>query len=153
MAKLIKNNSAKGGCDDIGFLNGILYNSNIETFVPLQSLNEVYKDYFTSISKGKTFDSQGKLLTLRDLNKISLVVSDLTKARIGDIIVFDELITKKDGTKVAGKSDKKKIAVIVEDVNCNKEFGTNQKQSLGNITVVWMNEEKKAVLVTVAAIN
>lgn len=142
--KLIKNNTAKGGCDDIGFLNGILYNSNTETFVPLQSLKEIYKDYFTSISKGKTFDSKGKLLTLRDLNKISLVVSDLTEARIGDIIVFDDLITKKDGTKVAGKSDKKKIAVIVEDINCNKEFGTNQKQSLGNITVVWMNEDKGA---------
>jgi len=142
--KLIKNSTTKGGCDDIGFLNGILYNANIDTFVPLQSLNEVYKEYFTSISKNKSFDSRGKLLTLKDLNKISLVISDVTKARIGDIIVFDELITKKDGTKVAGKSDKKKIAVIVEDVNCNKEFGTNQKQSLGNITVVWMNEEKGA---------
>ncbi|SEP86995.1 hypothetical protein SAMN04487977_101666 [Treponema bryantii] len=140
--KLIKNIAAKGGCDDIGFLNGILYNSNINTFVPRKPLSEIYAEYKTSISKGTNFDSSDKFISFADLNKISLVVSDLTEAKVGDIVLFEEIINKMDGTIVSNNLKNKKIGIIVEPVQCNQSYGSNQKKTLGDLTVIWMNKEK-----------
>ncbi|BDC92598.1 hypothetical protein [Treponema bryantii] len=142
--KLIKNIAVKGGCDDIGFLNGILYNSNINTFVPRKPLSEIYAEYKTSISKGTNFDSSDKFISFADLNKISLVVSDLTEAKVGDIVLFEEIINKKDGTIVSNNLKNKKIGIIVEPVQCNQSYGSNQKETLGDLTVIWMNKEKGA---------
>ena len=140
--KIIKNNNAKGGCDDIGFLNGILYSSNIKTYVPVNTLDKIYNEYLNSISNSTSYEIGEQLISFSDLNKISMPVSDLTEASVGDIIIFDKTATRNNGNSVS--EIKKKIGIIVEPVICNQVFGTNQKQSLGNLTVIWMNEEKGA---------
>ena len=142
--KIIKNNSAVGGCDDIGFLNGVLYSSNIKTYVPINKLDRFYSDYIKSISNSTYYGADGQLISLNDLNKISMLVSDVTEAEIGDIVVFEAINTTLNGNIVSGSQNKKKIGIIVETGKCNQRYGENQKDSLGDLTVVWMNEEKGA---------
>lgn len=144
--KLIKDNTAEGGSDDIGFLNGILYKAEIKTYVPQkESLKEIYEEYTKAILEGKVLEKREKLISFQDINNISVIVSDVTEARAGDIVIFEREEKKKDGQNVSKKFENKKVGIIVEDIESKAEdYGTNQKKLLGEIKVVWMNEEKGA---------
>ncbi len=144
--KLIKDNTAEGGSDDIGFLNGILYKAEIKTYVPQkESLKEIYEEYTKAILEGKVLEKREKLISFQDINNISVIVSDVTEAQAGDIVIFEREEKKKDGKNVSKKFENKKVGIIVEDIESKAEdYGTNQKELLGEIKVVWMNEEKGA---------
>ena len=144
--KLIKDKTAEGGSDDIGFLNGILYKAEIKTYVPQkESLKEIYEEYTKAILEGKVLEKREKLISFQDINNISVIVSDVTEAQAGDIVIFEREEKKKDGKNVSKKFENKKVGIIVEDIESKaEEYGTNQKKLLGEIKVVWMNEEKGA---------
>ena len=75
-----------------------------------------------------------------DLSKYSLLISDVNDARVGDLVFFEYAPIQQGFTNIQGK----KCGIIVETPNVNEEFGTYQKESLGNLSVIWMNEDRGA---------
>ncbi|BDC93196.1 hypothetical protein [Treponema bryantii] len=105
-----KSSIRNSGCDDIGFLTSILINSNIRQENALPD----------------------------DINKYSLIISDVNQVQLGDIVVFEQQVKEE-----SRNHSNLKYGIIVEK-NTTSVIGYNQKDLLGNISVVWMNEDKGA---------
>ena len=145
--KDIEKNEINLGCDDIGFLNGIIYLSNSKV-KPYKSglLKSNYDNYKNDVNdykknkrkykqENKIFPNIENTISIEDLNKISIVVGNITKVAAGDIVVFDDLIEKSDGNTI---NSNKKVAVIVDPVN---DKATSTIKSPDELTVIWMNKE------------
>ena len=73
-----------------------------------------------------------------DLEKHSIVVSDVSEARKGDVVLFESYAEDQNNNQKVLKID---YAVIAENVVCNEVYGTNQTNSLGSISVYKLKEK------------
>ena len=78
--------------------------------------------------------------SFNDISKYSLLISDVNDARVGDLIFFEYDTMQQGFSNIQGQ----KCGIIVETPKVNEGFGTYQKSSLGNLSVIWMNEENGA---------
>lgn len=132
------------GCDDIGFLNGILYSSFKSGDIKVRDndkLVDTYDQYEKEIKDLKKKDSnipvmKNVIKSFNDdeLNKISIVIPELKDVKAGDIVFFTKKEQKHNEIDI---NTKKKCAVIMEDGNISKKVEDFQ--------VIIMDEEKGAI--------
>ncbi len=132
------------GCDDIGFLNGILYSSFKSGDIKVKDndkLTDTYDQYEKEIKDLKKKNNNIPVmknviqsLEYDELNKISIVIPELKDVMAGDIIFFIKNDYKRNERTI---QTKKKCAVIMEDGNISKKVEDFQ--------VIIMDEEKGAI--------
>lgn len=132
------------GCDDLGFLNGILYSSFKSGEIKVKdtdSLSATYKKYEDEVKSLKkkentypTMNNVIQTLTEDELNKISIVIPELKYVKAGDLVFF---IKKEQKHNAEDIRTKKKCAVIMVD--------GNNSMKIEDFQVIIMDEEKGAI--------
>lgn len=132
------------GCDDIGFLNGLLYSSFEEGNLKVKDSNKLsdtytkYEEAIQALKKNENavpaMEKAIKSIDDDDLNKISIVIPQLKLVKAGDIIFFSQKLQKHNDGNIGAK---KKCAVIMENGNAHN--------AIEDFQVIILDEEKGAV--------
>ncbi len=75
-----------------------------------------------------------------DIEKHSIVISDVTEARKGDIILYGNFESKRNGEE-SSILNKIMYGIIIDNVICNEKYGSNQIKSLSNLSVAILNPD------------
>ncbi|SEQ89648.1 hypothetical protein SAMN04487977_1152 [Treponema bryantii] len=117
-------------------------NAEGEKFAKLIKETKNYKKGFENLIKDKIIKANiwPKNQIFMNVNIHSVVLSDITEAREGDIVFFGKYAEKSNDSseKILYDID---YAVVVDKVNCSEEYGANQSKSLGDLCVASISED------------